>query len=331
MDLSSTQFSKPKLREGVTFAADDNLLELNYRAQGCDIELCDIEPAIFNQFLGMLKQGCLTVEQLQQEFPVLSESMEDMLTEFDRLGLIQEANLVQSSGTLCGRDFYFQRLLPCIDRIQSQLGDSPLYQRMVEGKITKNELIGFALEYYHLVKMSPALISPALCHVSNESIRQQLLKLFIEEYDHDKIMIECLKAVGLEERQVLLRQPLSTSFCAYGSLGVYARQHFLSFFSALILFETPSHRFNEVFVKACKNLDFPDSFYKPLVKHSEINEDGSHDAVTLELLSEVPVISQQEQDTILIHITALIEMLNKQDRHIVEYYGKEDCDLMRVY
>lgn len=331
MDLSSTLFTKPRLRSGVDFAINGNSLDINYYSQGCEIDCDDISPAVFNQFLESVQSGNSTVVELNKAFPELSDTIEDMLIEFDRLGLLEEAELPKATGVVSGRDFYFSRLLPCIQKVQHELGDSALYQRMLNKRVTKNELLGFALEYYHLVKLSPSLISPSLCHVSNESIRRQLLKLFVEEYDHDKMMVDCLKSVGVEEEQLLLRQPLPTSFSAYASLGVYARQHVLSFYSALILFESPSHRFNDVFVKACKSLDMPEGFYKPLVKHSDINEDGKHDEVTLELLSEVPLISAQEQDTILIHITALVEMLYKQDQQIVDYYSQSDCDLMRVF
>lgn len=331
MDLSSTLFTKPKLRSGVNFDVNGNSLDINYHNQGCDIDCEDISPDVFDQFMQTVQSGSATVAQLNENFPDLAGAIEDMLIEFDRLGLLEEAELKKATGVLSGRDFYFSRLLPCIQKVQGRLGDSVLYKRMLTNEVTKNELLGFALEYYHLVKLSPSLISPSLCHVSNESVRKQLLKLFVEEYDHDKMMVDCLKSVGIDEEQLLIRQPLPTSFSAYASLGVYARQHVLSFYSALILFESPSHRFNDVFVEACKSLDFPEGFYKPLVKHSDINEDGNHDAVTLELLSEVPLISAQEQDTILIHITALVEMLYKQDQHIVDYYSQPESDLMRVY
>jgi len=332
MDLSNTLFNKPKFRDGVTWNLENSNLEVEYRSQGCDINCQDIANIdSFTKVIEALESGESTVQELKKEHASYSDELEGILLEFDRLGIIEEADLVHESGSMSGEDFYYSRLLPCIESNQYRLGNSALYQKMLDGSVSSNQLIGFALEYYHLVKMSPGLIGPSLGHEVNESVRGQLLKLFIEEYDHDKMMIACLSAVGLDEAAILKRQPLPTSFSAYASLGVYARQHLLSFFSALILFESPSHQFNDVFIEACKKLDLPSGFYKPLVKHSDINEDEQHDAITGNLLKEIQCISLQEQNTILIHITALIEMLHLQDQQIVEYYGKPGCDLLRVF
>ncbi|TXH75149.1 MAG: hypothetical protein E6Q88_03685 [Lysobacteraceae bacterium] len=331
MDLSTQLFEKPRFRPGVAVKADAGRIEIEYRDQGCDIEMSGYAREDVESLMDSLRRGDADMATLRQRHAIDAEELDGILLEFDRLGLLTEGSPMASHGQLTGEAFHFKRLMPTIRSVHARLGDSPLYGRMLSGQVTRNELIGFALEYYHLVHMAPGLISPSISHIGNARIRSELIKLFVEEHNHDKMMIRSLAAVGISEDVLQKRVPLPTTFSAYASLGVYARQHILSFFSALFLFESPSHDFNAVFLDTCRRLGLPEGFYKPIIRHSDINEEGNHDAATQILLSQVPVISEQEQTTILIHITALVEMLHKQDAQIVEYYGREDCDLMRVY
>ncbi|WP_413721774.1 iron-containing redox enzyme family protein [Sodalis sp. RH23] len=324
-------FCLPRLRKGVAITVIDSGISLHYHEQGCDIT---VETQAKNSLLAFLKtlaKGKYNILQLIEKFPEEeSFSCNDVIKHLDQLGLIDDGMQTQPSGALSGDDFYYSRLIPVIRKWQYNAGDSPFYSRMLSGKITNNEIIGFAMEYYHLVHMSPAIIAPALSHNVNNPIRSRLLNLFVEEYDHDKMLIACLDTVGIDESVLSARQPLPATFMANASLGVYARQHLLSFICALLLFETPSHIFNEAFINACIKNGLPENFYTPIIKHSDINEEGEHGLITLNLLKEIPVISAEEQNVILVHICSLIEMLNEEDRQIVDFYSQKN-DLRRVY
>ncbi|WP_027711442.1 hypothetical protein [Dickeya chrysanthemi] len=331
MNLSQSLFEIPRLRTGVAFFEDNQNVFIEYRAQGCSLLPEGVSSNDVISLLSILQQGTLTTEQLKSQYDEILGNIDDFLLELDRLGLLEEGGQSSADSAMTGEDFYHAELLPMVRNLQYKLGNSLLYERMQEGIVTRNELIGFAMEYYHLVKMAPGLIAPSLSHVVSEQAHKQLIKLFVEEYDHDKMMIACLESIGIPEHVMLNRQPLASTFSANASLGVYSRQHFLSFFSALFLFETPSLDFNDLFVKSCKNLSIPSSFYKPIIKHSDINEEENHDAITETLLKSISVISCEEQITTLIHIHALVEMLHKQDAEIVNYYSNPNVDLNRIF
>lgn len=323
-------FSIPGLRKGVLINKSSNGVALEYRDQGCDINIEPDQKDNFIAFLHTLSTGEKDLTELNRSFSKCGFSPNEIINELDALGLVDEYEKTHEEKAISGEDFYFTRLMPTANRWQHKLGHSPLYKKMLANTVTTQELVGFAMEYYHLVKLSPALISPALSHVVNEKIRNQLLKLFVEEYDHDRMMVSCLAAAGIDEEVMLLRQPLPATFMANASLGVYARQHYLSFFSALFLFETASHTFNELFTKVCIEKGLPEAFYRPILKHSDINEEGNHDLITLNLLRQIPIIAEEEQNTILVHICNLIEILHEEDRQIVEFYGNNK-DFSRVY
>ncbi len=331
MNLSHSLFEKPRLRAGVTFSEGEQEILIEYRDQGCSLQYDEILSSEIMSFLSKIQKEALTTEQLNSQYQKSLGNVNDLLRELDRLGLLDEGEKSSSDSCSTGADFYHVKLLPMVRNLQYKLNSSPFYIRMKEGNITRNELIGFAMEYYHLVKMAPSLIAPSLSHVINEQASKQLIKLFIDEYDHDIMMLACLEAVGMPKEVMLKRQPLASTFSSYISLGVYSRQHFLSFFSALFLFETPSTEFNTLFIDCCKKQNIPSGFYQPIIKHSDINEQENHGTITETLLTTIPIISNEEQTTTLINIYALVEMLHKQDQEIVSYYSHPNVDLYRVF
>ncbi|WP_241610156.1 iron-containing redox enzyme family protein [Rosenbergiella epipactidis] len=314
-------FINPKFRKEIEIAQDNNTIHLIYREQGCQITVEDGELDEVKRLIECLNNQNAIFEKTTAEFANIDA--EAIILSLDKLGLLEEGlgSLPTSTGALSGEDFYYSRLLPTATKWQSSFGTSPLFERLVKGEITRNEIIGFAIEYYHLVKMSSAIVSSSLSHNVSPTVRKELTKLFIEEYNHDEMMAECLSAVGIPESELLKRNPLPSTFSANASLAVYARQHPLSFYSSLFLFETPSHEFNSALLHACQEKGLPEKFYKPILKHSDINEDGDHDLITLNLLREVPAISQEEQHIILVNVCNIIELLHLEDRQIVAQYS----------
>ncbi len=323
-------FSIPGLRKGVRIQNSGTGISLEYRDQGCDITIIPEQKDNVLAFIQMLSTGEKSLSDLNKCFSKCGFSPNEIINQLDSLGLVYECDQLNKPRVMNGEDFYYTRLLPTAKKWQCQLGHSPLYKRIVANTATMNEIIGYAMEYYHLVKMSPALISPALSHVVDEAIKNQLIMLFVEEYDHDKMMIDCLASVGIAESTLLLRQPLPATFMANASLGVYARQHYLSFFCALFLFETAGHDFNERFKNICIEKKLPAEFYLPILRHSDINKEGDHDLITLNLLKRIPVIAEEEQNIILVHICNLIEILHEEDRQIVNFYSTHK-NISRVY
>lgn len=331
MNLSHSLFEKPRLRTGVTFSQAEQEILIAYRDQSCSLHYDDIIPSEIMSFLSTIQRETLTTAQLNSQYQQSLGNVNDLLRELDQLGLLDEGKGSSTDSCSTGADFYHIKLLPMVRNLQYKLSSSPFYIRMAEGNITRNELIGFAMEYYHLVKMAPSLIAPSLSHVVNEEANKQLIKLFIDEYNHDLMMLACLEAVGIQKKIMLKRQPLASTFSSYISLGVYSRQHLLSFFSALFLFETPSTEFNELFIDCCQKQNMPSGFYQPIIKHSDINEQESHGTITETLLKTIPVVSNEEQVTTLINIHALVEMLHKQDQEIISYYSHPTVDLYRIF
>ena len=126
-------------------------------------------------------------------------------------------------------------------------------------------------------------------------------------------------------------QPLPMTFKVCATLGVFARQHPLSFKSALMLFEEDDKIFLELFEQHCQQLHMPSDFYRPILLHSRINEEGAHDQITADLLADIPYVSPEEQLLVKKNMTLLVESMVLRTYEILDYYGKPDNGIPRCF
>ncbi|MCT8342114.1 hypothetical protein LG003_04255 [Photorhabdus kleinii] len=318
MQTSPQRFITPRFRDGVQYARHGEEHYIDYRQQGMVLSLDKKDNSLGN-FLSDLKAGGKTQAELKAAHPVLSDEIEDIIEQLDNHYLLTESHYPNISGTLSGKQFANQ--LKRYSRVwHAQLGTSALYTAMSEGRATRSQLISFAIEYYHIVKAAPFIIASAMSHKCPDPVFQGIKQLFLEEHDHETLLLKALSAAGIPEEQVKETTPLSSTFSVFCTLGTFARQHLLSFISALFLFEEPYPEFNDVFVTTCQSLDLPEKFWKPIIDHSAINEEGGHHLITDELLEHISAISAEETRVILVHIMTLLETMKIWDAQICSSY-----------
>lgn len=321
-------FDHPKLRPGVLTSMTDGDMNIDYRDQGCTISSSD--PASMHLLMIELQEGACTQEQLLGKFPALAAEIPGLISELDRLGLLTESAFPKTQNLISGQQFG-RKLRQTSNAMFSDIGSSTLYGMMLAGKATKEMLIGYAVEYFHIVKNAPRIIAPALTHSCPEPVFQEIKALFLDEHDHDKLLVSSLKAVGIDEAVLRATVALPATFAVYASLGTLARQHFLSFICALDLFEAPYPEFNDAFRAACKAVGLPEAFWEPIVRHAAINVDGEHHRITERLLAYYPVISDEEARVVMINTTVLLETILWQDSQICAQYGATDSIQLRNF
>ena len=121
------------------------------------------------------------------------------------------------------------------------------------------------------------------------------------------------------------------TFAVCSTLGVFAQQHPLSFKAALMLFEEDDPRFHELFEQQCQNLGLPPEFYRPILLHAQINEDGSHAEITKLLLAEVAYVSPEEQLLVKKNLVTLMESMVLRTKAILDYYGNPNSIIPRCF
>lgn len=318
---TSQRFKAPRFREGVQYSKKKDEYHIDYRQQGVVLSWEEDDNSL-DLFLSDLLEGGKTSTQLEVDYPALSHEIEGIIEQFDNNYLLTESRYEIIGDSLSGAQFANQ-LKRYSNARHMQLGTSSLHTAMVNGTVTRSQLVGYALEYYHIVKSAASVIAPAMAHSSQPAIFDGIKTLFLEEHDHGSLLLKALKAAGVSEDDVKATTPLPSTFSVYSTLGTFARQHLLSFIASLFLFEEPYPEFNDVFVSSCKKLDLPEGFWKPIVGHSDINEEGGHHLITDELLGHISAISAEEARVTLIHIMTLLETMKIWDAEICSVYESE--------
>ena len=181
----------------------------------------------------------------------------------------------------------------------------------------KQQLISDARDSYHVTHFCPQLLAPALANCESSATKKLLQEFFVSELYHDQLMIKSLQSVGMTTQEIEQMQPLPMTFSVCSSLGLFARQHPLSFKAALLIFEEDDPNFGELFIKSCQALNLPKDFYQPILLHSKINEDGAHDDITRVLLSEISTVTPAEQIIVKKNLTVLLESLVLRTQEIL--------------
>lgn len=329
----SDLLERPRFRAGVDISADDDKLTLAYRGQAFDVGLSDGVGADTKLLFEALRRGDSTVPQLAAASPSLGSQVADIVRDLDKMGLLTETRFertVPAAQELTGRQFY-PRLVGLADRAKRREATSRFYTALKDLTITRKQLIGYVLEYYHIVHMCPTILAPALAFTESKTSRDILQRFYVSEWRHDRMVIESLAAVGISEAQLDATIALPTTYALCAGLAAYARQHPLSLKASLFLFEATDDSFNEAFVGASEALGLPSGFWKPIIAHAQLNDDGRHDDISAELYADVPFVSPEDQTVVQKHLVVLVETLARQERDIMAYYGDPDSLSPRCY
>ncbi len=331
MSLTKVLFQQPLFKDQVFFQFKDTEVEIHYRGQGCSIDVTPEYQKDTVQLLRLLQIGGMSPEQLGQACPGIQEDIPELLAELDRRGLLMETTHqeVVSRG-VTGQQFY-RELCRFLERLKRQFPPSPFAQKMADGTITRNQLIGYALESYHVTHLCPRLLAPSLANYESPGTQKLLQEFFVSELHHDRLIENSLKSVGIKGEQLQRMQPLPTTFAICSSLAVFAKQHPLSFKAALLLFEEDDKVFHELFKQQSQALELPPEFYKPILLHAGINQEGGHEEITRILLAEVAYVSPEEQLVVKKNLGILLESIVGRTQEILDYYGNPNNIIPRCF
>jgi hypothetical protein len=296
----------------------------------CAFEFPAHQAAAVSRLLTQLENGGLTTGDLAAQSPEIAEQIPALLADFDRLRLLVESDPIPVDGTRSGTQLY-REVLRIADRVAGRLAKSAFYTALRDGVATRQQLIGYGLEYYWIVKTAPGIIGPALA-VAHSADERALIQDFLKsELGHDKFLGEALTSVGVTPEELEAHQPLPTTFTLGASLGVYARQHPISFKASLFLFERAQPAFIDAFDDRCRALGLPETFYLPLREHADLNSEYDHADISRSLMALEHAIDLENCVVVKRHVSLLVETLIQQEEQILTYYGQAHKRIPRIF
>jgi pyrroloquinoline quinone (PQQ) biosynthesis protein C len=330
MDTAAAGLQKPKFRSSVKAVVRATEAEIFMGASQCAFEFAAGEEAAVSRLFADLETGGHTTSDLASRSPEIARQIPALLSDFDRLRLLVESDLRPAAGTCSGVQLY-REVIRLADRVTGRLAKSSFYRALSDGRATAQQLIGYGLEYYWIVKAAPGLIGPAL-GVAHSPEERALIQDFLKsELGHDKFLGEALTAVGVTPADLEAHQPLPATFTVGASLGVYARQHPLSFKASLFLLERAQPAFIDAFDDRCRALGLPEAFYLPLREHADLNSEYDHADISGSLMALEHAVDAETCTIVKRHVSLLIETLIQQEEQILDYYGQRRDRVPRIF
>lgn len=330
MDSTLAGHSMPKFRDGVNYAFNPGGVEIALGERRCTFHFADSEgPAVSRLFEG-LRAGGQTASALAATANEIAEHVPHLLEDFDGLRLLVESDPVHVPWACSGAQLY-REVRRLADRTLARVAKSAFYNALVDGRVSRTQLIGYALEYYWIVQSAPGLIGPALATARSAAERTLMQDFLRSELGHDRFLAGALSAVGINQQELEHHQPLPTTLALCASLGVYGRQHPLSFKASLFLFERAQPEFIDAFDERCKELGLPEAFYAPLRAHAEINEDYDHEDISRSLMALEKAIDAENCTVVKRHIAIMLETMIEQEHQILTVYGRDRAPIPRIF
>ena len=267
-----------------------------------------------------LVSGGHTVADMISNACLIADQIPPLLQSFDQLRLLVESDQSAPRAVMTGTQLY-REVRRIAERVTRSTAKSRFHRALMDQNACREQLVGYALEYYWIVKTAPGLIAPALASAHSRRERELLQAFLKSELGHDRFLAKALMTVGFSEAQLEAHQPLPSTFSLCASLGVYARQHPLSFKASLFLLEQAQPQFVDAFDDRCRMLGLPDGFFKPLRDHADLNSEFDHEDISRDLMTEIALVSGEEATVVKRHVALIIETLVQQENEILDYYA----------
>ncbi len=320
----------PKLRDVVSVDKSDGRLALSVGEREIAFSFDgDLAYRQGEEFVSDLSGGGLSRDLLISKYPALP--IEHALKELDEDGFLTESPEVPPEG-ITGRQLY-REARRVYDAVMAEAADiypNQVSAKLLDDTVTRAELIGYAIEYYHVVAFCPRVLAPGLSQADDYEAMMAFRRFYQAEQNHDRMLLKSLSAVGIDPRVQAL-QPLPATVSMMTSLGIYAYQFPLAMKAVLFVLEEPQLEFNDAFLRNAKRLGLPQDFWKPINAHSDVNEDEDHEAISLDLMSTVEYVGSDEAHEVLLRVADMCEHLVATGHEVTEWYGGSEDVRLRVW
>jgi hypothetical protein len=203
-----------------------------------------------------------------------------------------------------------------------------LFANMMTGKPTRRLLLGYLVEFYHIVIRASQHISPSINHAPNLRLRMLLSEYLGDEYWHGLWLRKGLRQAGLTDQQIDASDPLPATLGAIDRLRAESSSDLLAYAACISTGEgageSEIERLQNRYGALAKHGLFPEGVIEPFRDHEIADCSLGHFSFCAEMYAEAPPIGRQHQDTIRRAMLAYLRCLEEQHHQIARFYGTDE-------
>lgn len=314
--MMTVGFLRPVLRPDVVVSPLDDGVTFTYLdgQRFLEIGFPDERVAAFHRYVESIRGNSAEVS----EFPGSAEELGQFLDALDEQGMLAEGETAAQG--VSGLTAYLE-LRRQADRVRDSVR-SAFVEALTRGEVSSQQMIGYAVEYWHVTHLCPRALAPVLARDDlAPGVWDEVMAFYQAERNHDRMLEKSLASVGISRDQLWRTQPLPATAAMMAALGGYAADFPLALLATLFPMEDPEPEFLDLLSEACAATGLPAEFIRPLAAHSGVNDDEEHGAVSLQLLSKSSFVSDEEVDELCKAVADIIEQRARLDAEIMAWYA----------
>jgi pyrroloquinoline quinone (PQQ) biosynthesis protein C len=176
----------------------------------------------------------------------------------------------------------------------------PLWERIVTGRATREQVLGFAFEKYHYIEGAYEHMAVAAANAT-PAMMPHLARHFIEEYTHGDIYRKGLRSLFADE-VVVRSRPLPSTRALINFLSETAARNSFSYYAGNELLqmtentgdEDAGQSVNRFYDAMREHYPYTYKLIDSFIQHTDADQKLGHESVFEEMCESVPPLSRRE-------------------------------------
>jgi hypothetical protein len=217
------------------------------------------------------------------------------------------------------------------ERIHATFFDNPFWKRVLDpaAEIPHDVMYGMAIENYHFLLRETGFDSPVLGYPTSAKIRRLMNEFYIEEHQHDELVLKGLRALGIERAHLAEAMPLPGTLALVNALLYWSTSDPLFFFATLGVLEGSDSRIDS-YLQRCQQMGLPSDFVAPILAHAKINMNSKHGKLSRLVFAEIPAVDATTMARLRRQAHLFVEVYDRFYQEVWEYYSSGAPLLRRI-
>ena len=285
----------PLLRRTTQVAANDGQVVIRHLDD--EVLLEDETAKLFTRLQPELR-GETAIAAIAAKVSETPARVRALLEKLEQAGVIAFQTGLDET-LMSGMDFYELHRRYC----QTWLEDvylHPLWEKIISGKATRAQVLGFAFEKYHYIEAAFEHMGTAAANATPEMM-PHLARHFIEEYTHGDIYRKGLQSLFPDD--VILRsQPLPSTRALVNYLNETAQRNSFAYYSGNELLqmtentgdESAGRAVDDFYAAMRKHYPYTDKLINAFIAHTRADQALDHQDAFRLMCQSVPPLTRRE-------------------------------------
>lgn len=285
----------PLLRRSANVQRRDGLLVIEHLSQ--EVTLEGQAATLLDKMLPLL-DGQTSIGTLAEKLEERPERLFKLARELGDAGILA-FRTEEDGGRMTGAEFYELHKERCRHWLRP-IYDHPLWTKIVEGKATRSQVIGFAFEKYHYIEGAYEHMAIGAANATPEMM-PHLARHFIEEYNHGDIYRKGLQSLFPDE-VILAAQPLPSTRALVNFLSESAARNSFAYYAGNELLQLTENTgdneagqsVNAFYAGMKQHYPWTERLINSFLAHTHADQKLGHDDVFQQMCASVPPLTGKE-------------------------------------